>query len=172
MEKQAKGKMTDELFLQISNLKFKKDSEGYGYKYTSLESLHAQIKPILSKAGVTLKFLLKGSTIALQLDGEDVSYLDLDKMLGGGNMSQAQLMGSAMTYAKRYMLVCYFDLDTDEDTDGANPDNEASNTNKGYAIIKSKYGEGIKDLKTNKVHWSNQPGFEEFKKDLEDKGLL
>lgn len=106
------------IFTDIQKIVLPKDASGYGYKYTSLDALHAQIKPVLAKHDVTVNYVLDGARIALELNSVKVSELDLSLMLGG-TMSPAQQMGSAITYARRYLLVAYFDLLADEDVDGA-----------------------------------------------------
>jgi hypothetical protein len=117
--------MDKKIIQEIQKITLPKNQEAdtgkYTYRYTSLDDLHAQIKPILYKHDVIVNYVMDGSNIALQLDNKTVSSLDLSLMMGG-SMSPAQQMGSAITYARRYLLVAYFDLLADEDIDGASPE--------------------------------------------------
>jgi ERF superfamily len=93
-------------------------------KYVSLDSLLAEILPLLNKHGVVLSQLpthLEGvgpglRTILLHAESdtrlEDVMPLALEP---GAN---PQSQGSAITYARRYMLMAMLGLIADEDQDG------------------------------------------------------
>jgi hypothetical protein len=121
-----------------------KDSNGYNYKYTNLDTVISTLRPILSKHNIgfmqsltTLENNKAAMTTRLfHTTGEwleDTTPLP-DVLLSKGNA--AQNMGAAITYMKRYTLCAMLGVSCDEDPDGkadGNPDFNARKQNNGPA---------------------------------------
>ena len=102
----------------------KKNATGYGYKFADLEEINNVIKPLLRKHGLGYTQLLDGTnikTIIFHTESgeslESVAHIPQDVELKGQN--QFQVLGSAITYLRRYSLASVLGLVTDEDTDAA-----------------------------------------------------
>ena len=101
-----------------------KDKQGYGYKYTDLDTVISYLRPILDKYGIgfmqTLTTIEGKSGLTTRLfnaEGEwieDTTFLP-EVQLKGTN--PAQNMGAAITYMKRYALCAILGISSDEDTD-------------------------------------------------------
>lgn len=105
-----------------------KNKQGYGYKYMDLSTLIDIAKPALSKNDLAIiqsHELLKGTlpsvvtkTTLLHASGQWYStYLELPiKVMP--QLSQAQMVGVACTYGRRYTLQAMCLVAAEEDTDG------------------------------------------------------
>lgn len=101
-----------------------KDKQGYGYKYTDLDTVISYLRPILKSNGIgfmqTLTTIEGKSGLTTRLfnaEGEwieDTTFLP-EVQLKGTN--SAQNMGAAITYMKRYALCAILGISSDEDTD-------------------------------------------------------
>lgn len=108
-----------------------KGETGYGYKFADLARIVKVINPILHRHGLTYTQPLKGSElhtiIVHPASGTTIeSWVDLrhDVSLKGQNVFQ--IMGSQITYNRRYLLASILGLITDADQDAqgqqTNPD--------------------------------------------------
>ena len=102
----------------------KKNASGYNYKFADLDEITKVIKPLLTKHGLGYTQPLDGTnikTIIFHAESgeslESVVHIPQDVELKGQN--QFQVMGSAITYLRRYALSSALGLVTDEDADGA-----------------------------------------------------
>lgn len=100
----------------------KKSSSGYGYKYADLEEITEVIKPLLKKHGLGYTQPIVGTqlkTILFHIEsGETIeSTVDIPQGVELKGMNQFQVLGSAITYLRRYSLSCILGLVSDEDTD-------------------------------------------------------
>jgi len=94
----------------------------YSFKYTSLAKILEFIRPIMSETKLSVSQLteLDGAvtTILMHESGEFLqSTLKLPIDITGGK-NDAQKIGSAITYARRYSLSAILGIATDEDDDG------------------------------------------------------
>ena len=101
-----------------------KDSKGYGYTYASLDNIVEVITPLLKKHGLGFTQPLDGNSIKTILfhtkSGESIeSTLEIPQGVELKGMNQFQVLGSAITYLRRYSLASVLGLVTDEDTDAA-----------------------------------------------------
>ena len=115
-----------------------KDTNGYNYKYTNLDTVISTLRPILTKYNIGFMQSLTTSvngkfamtTRLFHQNGEwmeDTTPLP-DVLLSKGNA--AQNLGAAITYMKRYTLCAMLGVSCDEDPDGkadGNPDFNARN---------------------------------------------
>ena len=101
-------------------------STGYGYKYADLKQILTVINPILKKHKLGFTQLLNNSsleTIVFHTEsGENISSsveIPQDVTLKG--MNAFQVLGSAITYYRRYSLSSILGLVTDSDNDASAP---------------------------------------------------
>ena len=105
-----------------------KDSKGYGYNYASLDNIVAIITPFLKENNLGFTHTFDGTDIICTLfntEGDSItSKLTLPEEKpkltkdGKETLTSSQLLGVAITYARRYTLTAILGLVTDEDTDG------------------------------------------------------
>jgi hypothetical protein len=107
-----------------------RDSQGNGYRYTSLDKLIAETRPILSKHGISITqepaFVQVGETLRPILTtrlecGDDRSGFSTPLYVPDPTM---QGLGTAITYARRYAWAAALGIASEEDTDGAVLDQE------------------------------------------------
>lgn len=102
----------------------KKMSQGYGYRYAELSTIHEE----LERQGITYYQYIEYDANAdadyiytvLNYDGEEKPARRGCRVISGGDSmkSAAQAQGSALTYARRYSLLAALGWAT-EDDDGA-----------------------------------------------------
>ena len=101
-----------------------KGAKGYGYSYADLPAIFEQINPILKKHGLGFYQALNESalkTVVFHVEsGETIesnSVIPSDVQLKG--MNDFQVIGSAVTYFRRYALSSLLGLVTDKDMDAS-----------------------------------------------------
>lgn len=103
-----------------------KDKNGYGYKYTDLDTVISYIRPIFAKNNLgfmqTLTTLENGrSAITTRLFNAAGEWIEDTTPLPEVAMAKtnaAQNLGAAITYMKRYTLCAMLGISSDEDVDG------------------------------------------------------
>lgn len=127
--------------------KISKDAKNPFYKnlYATLDNIINDIRPILSKHGLSILQMPSGNSenviIKTMLLHESGEYIESEPLLMKPVKSDPQAVGSCITYARRYSLNSFLSLNTGEDDDG----NRASQkgiederiTTKQYAEIKT-----------------------------------
>lgn len=101
-------------------------TQGYGYTYADLKSIFEIIKPLLKEHGLGFTQLLDGEnlkTIIFHMDsGEQLeSSVHIQQNVSLAKMNAFQVLGSAITYYRRYSLSAALGLITDVDNDAATP---------------------------------------------------
>jgi hypothetical protein len=101
-----------------------KATKGYGYTYSDLPTIFKVINPLLKKNGLGFTQLLNGSSIETILfhveTGQTItSKTDIPQDVKLAKMNDFQVLGSAVTYLKRYSLSSILGIVTDSDTDAA-----------------------------------------------------
>jgi len=101
-----------------------KNSTGYGYKFSDLGEINDIIKPLLTKNGLGYVQPLDGEslkTIIFHVEsGESIeSSVLIPQHVQLAKMNEFQVLGSAITYLRRYSLSSMLGLITDEDADAA-----------------------------------------------------
>ena len=99
-----------------------KGTEGYGYSYADLPAIFEVINPLLKKYGLGFTQMIEGSalkTIIFHVEsGESLeSSADIPLNVQLAKMNPYQVMGSAITYFRRYTLSAMLGLITDKDND-------------------------------------------------------
>lgn len=101
-----------------------KNAKGYSYKFADLGEINDVIKPLLKKHGLGYIQPIDGSTIKTIVfhveSGESIeSAADIPQGVQLKGMNDFQVLGSAITYLRRYSLSSMLGLITDEDADAA-----------------------------------------------------
>jgi len=98
------------------------ETQGYGYTYAGLPEIFPVINPILEENGLGFTQLIEGETIRTILfhaeTGETIeSVTNIPQNVKLGSMNTFQVLGSAVTYIRRYALSSMLGIITDKDTD-------------------------------------------------------
>jgi len=101
-----------------------KDSQAYGYKYADLPAIFEVINPIMQECGLGFTQIINGTslkTIIFHIEtGEMIeSNIDIPQGADLKGMNPFQVLGSAITYLRRYAISSMLGLVTDKDTDTA-----------------------------------------------------
>ena len=101
-----------------------KGTQGYGYSYANLSTIFGVINPLLKKNGLGFTQLVGEDNIKTVIfhvaSGETIettTNIPQNVVLKG--MNDFQVLGSAVTYIRRYALSSALGLITDKDTDAA-----------------------------------------------------
>ena len=105
-----------------------KNSQGFGYKYATLDEVLKVVRPIAAKHNISIfqsqkieEGIVKVETMLLHSSGEylisdvEAPYIELK------GMNAYQTLGAAITYLRRYSLSNAFGISSEEDTDATNP---------------------------------------------------
>lgn len=133
-----------------------KATDGYGYKYADLSEIFRIIKPLLEKHQLGFYQSIEGTqllTVVFHESGEKIeSKADIPQGVSLSKMNPFQVMGSAITYFRRYTLSAMLGLVTDADIDASGEvvETKLPNPNpKQWAAILKKYQEG--EVDRNKI---------------------
>lgn len=99
-----------------------KGTEGYGYSYSDLPAIFEVINPLLKKHGLGFTQLVNENslkTMLFHIDSGEVlesttSLIDGVKL---AKMNDFQVLGSQITYLRRYAISSMLGIVTDKDTD-------------------------------------------------------
>lgn len=99
-----------------------KGTQGYGYSYASLSEILETINPLLAKHGLGFTQTVNGSQLCTTIfhveSGEHLEgCADIPQNVQLKGMNDFQVLGSAITYMRRYQLSAMLGLVTDKDTD-------------------------------------------------------
>ena len=111
-----------------------KDTQGYGYTYADLPKVFEVINPLLKKHGLGFSQLLQGQSIQTILfhveSGETLeSSTDIPQNVNLKGMNEYQVLGSAITYLRRYSISSILGIVTDKDTDAGGEQKPKTETN-------------------------------------------
>jgi hypothetical protein len=101
-----------------------KGAVGYGYSYATLTKIFEVINPLLKKHGLGFTQLVGAGTITTIIfhvdSGEQIeSVTNIPQGVPLKGMNEFQVLGSAITYIRRYALSSALGLVTDKDVDAA-----------------------------------------------------
>jgi hypothetical protein len=101
-----------------------KGTSGYGYSYADLPAIFEIINPLLKKHGLGFYQAVDGTdvvTVVFHVESaeqiESRTAIPQDVQLA--KMNQFQVLGSAITYIRRYAISALLGLVTDKDTDAS-----------------------------------------------------
>lgn len=130
-----------------------KATQGYGYTYADLPKIFEVINPLLKKHGLGFTQLIHGTdliTIIFHVEsGETLeSKTSVPQNVSLKGMNDFQVLGSAITYLRRYALSSALGLVTDKDTDagGEQVKTEVKNEYKKVAIDDKRLAKAIKAI--------------------------
>ena len=130
-----------------------KATQGYGYTYADLPKIFEVINPLLKKHGLGFTQLINGAelvTIVFHIEsGETLeSKTTIPQNVALKGMNDFQVLGSAITYLRRYALSSALGLVTDKDTDagGEQIKVEPKNESKKVAIDDKRLAKAIKAI--------------------------
>ena len=101
-----------------------KGTQGYGYSFADLPTIFNVINPLLQKHGLGFTQLVGKDEITTMLfhieSGESLTTnTSVPNNVQLKGMNEFQVMGSAITYIRRYALSAMLGIITDKDTDAA-----------------------------------------------------
>lgn len=101
-----------------------KGTQGYGYSYADLPAILEVITPLLEKHKLGFTQPLNGGSIETIIfhtpSGEELSsVVDIPQNVSLKGMNDFQVLGSAITYLRRYSLSSALGLVTDKDIDAS-----------------------------------------------------
>lgn len=101
-----------------------KDTQGYGYSYADLPAIFEVINPLLKKHNLGFVQPIEGQnikTIVFHTEtGETIeSLIAIPENVQLKGMNDFQVLGSAITYLRRYAISSILGLITDKDTDAS-----------------------------------------------------
>lgn len=99
-----------------------KGTKGYGYSYADLPAIFEVINPLLKKNGLGFTQTVNGTQLCTTVfhveTGETIEgCADIPQGVNLKGMNDFQVLGSAITYMRRYQLSAMLGLVTDKDTD-------------------------------------------------------
>lgn len=130
-----------------------KDTQAFGYKYADLPEIFKVINPLLKKHGLGFMQPIEGTTIKTVIfhieSGEKIeSFTDIPQGVQLKGMNDFQVLGSAITYIRRYALSSVLGLVTDKDTDASGEQVKPSNEPKNELPWLNKATESFNKVKT------------------------
>lgn len=101
-----------------------KETTGFNYSYADLPTILEAINPLMKKHSLGFTQAVNGmklDTTVFEVEtGEAItSSIDIPTGVSLGKMNDFQVLGSAITYLRRYALSAMLGLVTDKDTDAA-----------------------------------------------------
>ena len=136
-----------------------KGASGYGYTYADLPAIFEVINPILKENGLGFSQLLGTNELGANTietvifhaeTGESLtSTMVIPNDVNLKGMNEFQVMGSAITYYRRYSLSAILGLVTDKDTDAS------GEQNKKPAPVKKPTPKKKEVLNSNHKVWAN-----------------
>lgn len=101
-----------------------KATQGYGYSYADLPKIFEVINPLLKKHGLGFTQLINDAGVKTILfhteSGENIfSETPIPQNVQLKGMNDFQVLGSAITYIRRYALSAILGIVTDKDTDAS-----------------------------------------------------
>lgn len=99
-----------------------KATQGYGYSYSDLPKIFSVINPLLKKHGLGFTQLInEGDVLTILFHVESGEQLQSSTTIPQNvqlkGMNDFQVLGSAITYIRRYALSAILGIVTDKDTD-------------------------------------------------------
>lgn len=138
-----------------------KDTQGFGYKYTDLPAIFSVINPLLQKHNLGFYQSVSNSqlkTVVFNVEtGEKIEEsADIPQGVKLAKMNDFQVLGSAITYMRRYQLSAMLGIVTDKDVDayGEQETKKPSMNDKQFNDTLIKFQTGEVTLDKIKEHFS------------------
>ena len=98
---------------------------GKGFRYADIEAILSAVRPALNEQGIYLyqhvtngKGFVNCETVLMHESGDQMSGGAITIPFSTGGKNDAQALGSAITYARRYSLSATLGISADDDDDG------------------------------------------------------
>ncbi|WP_042332733.1 ERF family protein, partial [Bacillus thuringiensis] len=108
--------------LEVNKIAKDADNPFFKNNYATLDTIIDEIRPILSKHGLSIMQIPSGDgqnvTLKTLLLHETGEWLESDELTMKPVKNDPQAVGSCITYARRYSLAAFLSLNTGEDDDG------------------------------------------------------
>lgn len=108
--------------LEVNKIAKDADNPFFKNNYATLDTIIDEIRPILSKHGLSIMQIPSGDgqnvTLKTLLLHESGEWLESDELTMKPVKNDPQAVGSCITYARRYSLAAFLSLNTGEDDDG------------------------------------------------------
>ena len=119
-----------------------KGTQGFGYSYANLNQIFSVINPLLKKHKLGFTQLLDGENLKTIIfhseSGECLeSTVQIPQGVSLSKMNTFQVMGSAITYYRRYALSAALGLVTDADLDAAGEEVKTEKAELTDSVLKS-----------------------------------
>jgi len=131
-----------------------KATQGYGYSYSDLPKIFSVINPLLKKYGLGFTQLINDNgvnTILYHVEsGETIqSNTPIPQNVQLKGMNDFQVLGSAITYIRRYAISSMLGLVTDKDTDAGGE--QIKNEPKKQTLDAKRFQDAVKALNDGKI---------------------
>ena len=130
-----------------------KATQGYGYTYADLPKIFEVINPLLKKHGLGFTQLINGTeliTIVFHVESGEIieSKTSIPQGVQLKGMNDFQVLGSAISYLRRYCISSILGIVSDKDTDagGEQIKVEAKNESKKVAIDDKRLAKALKAI--------------------------
>ncbi len=128
-----------------------KDTQAYGYMYADLATIIDEIKPLLAKHGLAYVHRLNGNNVITEVyhveSGEKITSIQPIEKEQLKGMNSYQVMGSAITYIRRYHLSSMLGIVTDKDDNDAQGQKENKASDNKAADNKPWLNKGTEEYK-------------------------
>lgn len=104
-----------------------KGTKGYGYNYATLDTVYDEIRPKMTKYGLSLTHqksfnreanVIELNSMLMHESGQWIEYYGSLPFVSMKQMNDYQASGSGFTYLERYQTSAIFGITADEDNDG------------------------------------------------------
>jgi hypothetical protein len=131
-----------------------KATQGYGYSYSDLPKIFSVINPLLKKHGLGFTQLIDGTDVKTMLfhieSGENISSVTaIPQNVQLKGMNDFQVLGSAITYIRRYAISAMLGLVTDKDTDAGGE--QVKNEPKKQTLDAKRFQDAVKAVTDGKI---------------------
>jgi hypothetical protein len=131
-----------------------KATQGYGYSYSDLPKIFSVINPLLKKHGLGFTQLIDGTDVKTMLfhieSGENISSVTaIPQNVQLKGMNDFQVLGSAITYIRRYALSAILGIVTDKDTDAGG--DQVKKEPKKQALDAMRFQDAVKAVVDGKI---------------------
>jgi len=119
------GNVAKALVLASAEIKnVKKDTQGFGYKYATLDSILEMARPVLAKNKLAIiqtedivDSMIVVQTILMHESGEYAETISKAPYIELKGMNSYQSLGAGITYLRRYAISSLLGIASEEDTD-------------------------------------------------------
>jgi hypothetical protein len=137
-----------------------KKSEGYGYKYADFTEIVTAIKPLLEKHGLGFIQYINSRTVVTEVfhiseDGKQVNSIqsttDIPDNVQLKGMNTFQVLGSGISYVKRYALTSILGITTADDNDAAGKEEKPA---KKVKLTDARFKNAVKSVQEGEIEAS------------------